>query len=57
MLGKTVARRILLGKAELREREHESLTTFKHLRCAWAVDAESFRGASAKNSSRLITCI
>lgn len=57
VLGKTMARRILLGKAELREREHESLTTFKHLRCAWAVDAESFRGASAKNSSRLITCI
>jgi len=57
VLGKTVARRILLGKAELREREHERLTIFKHLHCAWAVDVESFRGASAKNRSRLIKCI
>ena len=57
VLGKTVARRILLGNAELREREHERLTTFKHLRCAWAVDAESFRGASAKTRSRLIKYI
>jgi len=49
VLGKTVARRIILEKAELREREHESLTTFKYLRCAWVVEAERFRGASAKN--------
>jgi hypothetical protein len=29
VLSKTAARKILTGKAELREREHESLTTFK----------------------------
>ena len=57
VLGKTALRRIHIGKAVLRERERESLTTFKYVRRAWVVDAESFRGASAKNRSRLIACI